>query len=37
MTLNCVQGIPVEGVDEAARRRAWLSIVETFEFLPEGE
>jgi hypothetical protein len=34
ITLGCVQGIPVEGVDDAARRNAWLSIAETFEFLP---
>jgi hypothetical protein len=37
VTLSCVQGIPVEGVDEAARRDAWLSIAETFEFLPDEE
>jgi hypothetical protein len=37
VTLSCVQGIPVEGVDEAARRDAWLSIAETFEFLPAEE
>ena len=34
VTLSCAQGIPVEGVDEAGRRRAWLSIAETFEFAP---
>jgi len=37
VTLSCVQGIPAEGVDEAARRDAWLSIAETIEFLPAEE
>ena len=37
VTLGCVQGVPVEGVDETARRDAWLSIAETLEFLPVEE
>ena len=37
VTVGCVQGIPVEDVDEAARRDAWLSIAETIEFLPAEE
>ncbi len=37
ITLSCVEGIPVEGVDQMARRDDWLSIAETFEFLPREE
>ena len=37
VTLSCIHGVPVESVDAAATRSSWLSIAETFEWLPAEE